>query len=78
MHQPTQNRQTSKKIALGRRIQWQILLLALPNETRLYSDPSNGALTQKNLPPDLDFDIIAHDFHDLADQLGCYQHLVRI
>ena len=32
-----------------------------------------GVPTQKKiLPPDLDFDIIAHDFHDLADQLGCF------
>ena len=31
-----------------------------------------GPNAKKDLPPDLDFDIIAHDFHDLADQLGCY------
>ena len=31
-----------------------------------------GPNAKKELPPDLDFDIIAHDFHDLADQLGCY------
>ena len=31
-----------------------------------------GPSEKKDLPPDLDFDIIAHDFHDLADQLGCF------
>ncbi len=31
-----------------------------------------GPNAKKDLPPDLDFNIIAHDFHDLADQLGCF------
>ena len=31
-----------------------------------------GPDEKRDLPPDLDFDIIAHDFHDLADQLGCH------
>ena len=27
---------------------------------------------KKDLTPDPDFDIVARDFHDLADKLGCY------
>ena len=31
-----------------------------------------GAESKKDLTPDPDFDIVARDFHDLADQLGCF------
>ena len=31
-----------------------------------------GPDSEKDLTPDPDFDIVAHDFHDLADKLGCY------